>query len=76
VPQMKPGSKIMPSGGCPRARRLPRWTPPGVRWVAADVERQDLRPLLSGADAVIHLAWLIQPSRDEDELERVNVIEG
>ena len=26
-----------------------------------------------GADAVIHLAWLIQPSRDEAELERVNV---
>src|SRR3712207_8611551 len=23
--------------------------------------------------AVIHLAWLIQPSRDESELERVNV---
>src|SRR3712207_8347565 len=24
--------------------------------------------------AVIHLAWLIQPSRDEAELERVNVV--
>jgi UDP-glucose 4-epimerase len=55
------------------ARRLPGWTPPRVRWVAADVERDDLRPLLAGADAVIHLAWLIQPSRDEAELERVNV---
>jgi UDP-glucose 4-epimerase len=55
------------------ARRLPRWTPPKVRWVAADVERDDLRSLFVGADAVIHLAWLIQPSRDEAELERVNV---
>jgi nucleoside-diphosphate-sugar epimerase len=32
-------------------------------------------PWLAGADAVIHLAWLIQPSRNgrELELERVNV---
>jgi UDP-glucose 4-epimerase len=55
------------------ARRLPRWRPPRVRWVAADVGRDDLRSLLVGADVVVHLAWLIQPSRDEAELERVNV---
>lgn len=55
------------------ARRLPRWRPPGTTWHAADVERDDLRPVFSGADAVIHLAWLIQPSRDQGELERVNV---
>ena len=29
--------------------------------------------MFDGADAVIHLAWLIQPSRDDAELERVNV---
>jgi nucleoside-diphosphate-sugar epimerase len=55
------------------ARRVPDWRPPRTAWVSADVERDDLRPLLAGADAVIHLAWLIQPSRDEAELERVNV---
>jgi nucleoside-diphosphate-sugar epimerase len=55
------------------ARRLPDWRPPRTEWVAADVERDDLRPVLAGADAVIHLAWLIQPSRDGAELERVNV---
>ena len=55
------------------ARRLGSWRPPRTEWVAADVERDDLRPVLEGADAVIHLAWLIQPSRDEAELERVNV---
>ena len=55
------------------ARRAPAWTPPRTRWVQADVARDDLRPLLAGADAVIHLAWLIQPSRDDAELERVNV---
>jgi UDP-glucose 4-epimerase len=55
------------------ARRRPGWTPPRTRWVQADVARDDLRPVFEGADAVIHLAWLIQPSRDGAELERVNV---
>jgi nucleoside-diphosphate-sugar epimerase len=54
-------------------RRLPAWQPPKVRWVRADVARDDLSEHLAGADAVVHLAWLIQPSRDDAELERVNV---
>ena len=33
----------------------------------------DLVPHFRGADCVIHLAWLIQPSRDLDLLRRVNV---
>jgi nucleoside-diphosphate-sugar epimerase len=53
------------------ARRVPRWTPPKVTWAAADVERDALS--FQDAHAVIHLAWLIQPSRDARELERVNV---
>jgi UDP-glucose 4-epimerase len=55
------------------ARRLPDWRPERTRWVSADVARDDLHAIFEGADAVIHLAWLIQPSRDEAELERVNV---
>lgn len=55
------------------ARRLPAWSPPRVRWVSADVARDDLVPILRGADAVVHLAWLIQPSRDRVITERVNV---
>jgi UDP-glucose 4-epimerase len=55
------------------ARRMPAWRPKRTQWVSLDVERHDLRPWLEGADAVIHLAWLIQPSRDAAELERVNV---
>ena len=54
-------------------RRLPDWRPPKTEWVSADVARDDLRPHFEGAAAVIHLAWLIQPSRDGAELERVNV---
>jgi nucleoside-diphosphate-sugar epimerase len=55
------------------ARRLPRWQNPRTRWVEADITSAPLEPLLEGADAVIHLAWLIQPSRDERMLEAVNV---
>jgi nucleoside-diphosphate-sugar epimerase len=55
------------------ARRLPDWPLERTRWVAGDVERDDLSACYAGADAVIHLAWLIQPSRDDAELERVNV---
>jgi nucleoside-diphosphate-sugar epimerase len=41
--------------------------------VAADVVTAPLEELFAGADAVVHLAWLIQPSRDEQTLERTNV---
>jgi UDP-glucose 4-epimerase len=55
------------------ARRLPRWQPPRTRWVQADVATSELEPHFAGADAVIHLAWLIQPSRDGAALLAVNV---
>jgi nucleoside-diphosphate-sugar epimerase len=55
------------------ARRAPSWTPPRTRWVTADITKDDLGGLFAGADVVIHLAWLIQPSRDSAALERVNV---
>lgn len=55
------------------ARRLPELEMPKVEWVAADVVEDDLVPIFSGADAVIHLAWAIQPSRDESVTERINV---
>jgi nucleoside-diphosphate-sugar epimerase len=55
------------------ARRVPAWDRPRTRWVAADVARDPLEAHFRGADAVVHLAWLIQPSRDERELEAVNV---
>jgi len=55
------------------ARRGPKARMPKTSWVQADVSRSDLIEPFRGADAVIHLAWLIQPSRDEDLLEAVNV---
>src|SRR3954454_16969187 len=55
------------------ARRLPRLTFPRTRWVQADIVTSRLTDFFRDADAVIHLAWLIQPSRDERTLEAVNV---
>jgi nucleoside-diphosphate-sugar epimerase len=55
------------------ARRLPALTLPKVEWATADVASSDLTALFRGADAVVHLAWLIQPSRDPAKLRRVNV---
>jgi UDP-glucose 4-epimerase len=55
------------------ARRRPTLEVPKTRWVAADVAADDLAPHFDGADAIIHLAWAIQPSRDGETLRRVNV---
>jgi UDP-glucose 4-epimerase len=55
------------------ARRLPSLSMPKVEWVAADVTTDDLVPHLEGADAVVSLHWLIQPSRDLNKQWMVNV---
>jgi nucleoside-diphosphate-sugar epimerase len=55
------------------ARRRPAWRPAKTEWVEADIIADDLRPHLAGADAAIHLAWAIQPSRDEATLRAINV---
>ena len=55
------------------ARRLPTRPFEKVNWVQADVTSSDLEHHFRGADAVVHLAWLIQPSRDPATLRRTNV---
>jgi UDP-glucose 4-epimerase len=55
------------------ARRRPTWRPAKTEWVVADVVGSRLEPIFAGADAVIHLAWAIQPSHDLATLERINV---
>ncbi|WP_454049495.1 NAD-dependent epimerase/dehydratase family protein [Cellulomonas sp. Marseille-Q8402] len=66
-------------------RRTPQGPPPApydtTEWTAVDIgERgpdgpvvERLRRAFGGADAVVNLAWLIQPSHDRDQLRRVNV---
>jgi UDP-glucose 4-epimerase len=62
------------------ARREPdRDVPPyrGVEWHQADVgapsAQAALAKALAGADAVVHLAWLIQPNHDRELLRQANV---
>src|SRR5919112_5250799 len=55
------------------ARRLPGLAMPKVEWASADVVSDDLVPHFRGADAVVLLAWIIQPSRDLTKQWMVNV---
>ena len=55
------------------ARRQPKLAFERTRWVCADITRDDLVEAFRGADVVVHLAWLIQPSHDRDETRTVNV---
>jgi UDP-glucose 4-epimerase len=56
------------------ARRPPdRWISAKTAWRSVDIVTDPLEPVLAGADAVVHLAWLIQPSRDREQTRAVNV---
>ena len=61
------------------ARRRPPDTEPyaGVRWHLTDLgepaSEPEIAEFVDGADAVVHLAWALQPGRRPDDLRRVNV---
>ena len=55
------------------ARRPPSAADGSVKWLALNILNDDLTSPFTGIDAVIHLAWLIQPSRDRELLRAVNV---
>ena len=46
----------------------------GTEWAALDVGVDALDRAMAGADAVVHLAWAIQPSHDRQVLFRTNVV--
>jgi nucleoside-diphosphate-sugar epimerase len=57
------------------ARRLP--PPDGIDWHRHDIGTasvDELAATFRGADAVVHLAWQIQPSHDQRALYRTNVL--
>lgn len=56
------------------ARRVPLWSAPKTQWVAADVAEDDLVEVFRSADAVVHLAWLFQPTHDPATTWRTNVL--
>ena len=55
------------------ARRLPGERFAKTEWRQADISRHELAPHFEGADAVVHLAWLIQPGRDLATVRATNV---
>lgn len=48
-----------------------------VRWVSCDLATPAAGPALveamAGADSVVHLAWMLMPSRDREAMRRTNV---
>ena len=56
------------------ARRLPDWNAPKTTWARADVARDDLAPHFEGADVVVHLAWIFQPTHDPVRTWRNNAL--
>lgn len=62
------------------ARRLPDpvGAYAGASWHSVDIGQEDaterLTEVFAGADAVVHLAWQIQPSHDQRLLYRTNVL--
>jgi nucleoside-diphosphate-sugar epimerase len=72
-----------PGSGVAEVRGLARRQPPDVEpyssvtWYTADLgetsSEQALTNLLEGVDAVVHLAWALQPGRRPEELRRANV---
>jgi Nucleoside-diphosphate-sugar epimerases len=56
------------------ARRRPDWQPDKTEWATADVASSDLTELFQGADVVVHLAWLFQPTHNPLVTWRTNVI--
>lgn len=55
------------------ARRAPRRSWPKTTFVQADVVNDDLDPVMEGADALVHLAWIFQPTHQPEVTWRVNV---
>ncbi len=56
------------------ARRRPEWEAPKTSWATCDVACDDLVGHFRGADAVVHLAWLFQPSRRPTVTWRANAL--
>ena len=67
ISRRMPDTEAEPYSGC-------EWSSIDIAAASGqDTAHRDLTEALTGADAVIHLAWLIQPNSDRDLLRRVNV---
>jgi UDP-glucose 4-epimerase len=72
ISRRDPGLATPPSAGAARKRT------PEPDWLPADLEdpasADRLGEALAGYDAVVHLAWKIQPGHDQEQLRRTNVL--
>jgi UDP-glucose 4-epimerase len=71
VPQLLAAPEVTSVVGV--ARRLPEDREERVEWHQLDIAEDDLSAAVAGADVVVHLAWLLQPAHDPDEMRRVNL---
>lgn len=56
------------------ARRLPEVSPAKTRYVSADIAEDDVVPHLRGADALVHLAWMFQPTHRPEVTWHANAV--
>lgn len=56
------------------ARREPAWQLPKVSWARVDMSEDDLVAPFKGADVVVHLGWIFQPTHDPVATWRTNVL--
>jgi UDP-glucose 4-epimerase len=71
VPQLLAAPEVTSVVGI--ARRPPQVHDAAVEWHALDIASDDLSQAFADADVVVHLAWLLQPAHDPDEMRRVNL---
>jgi UDP-glucose 4-epimerase len=58
------------------ARRRPDWSMPKVTFTEADIRSADLAEVFVSADAVVHLAWIFQPTHRPLTTWELNVLGG
>jgi UDP-glucose 4-epimerase len=56
------------------ARRRAAWEPAKTSWATVDMTHSDLVHQFQGADVVVHLAWIFQPTHDPVRTWRTNVL--
>lgn len=56
------------------SRRRPSWRPAKTTWATVDITHGDLVHQFRRADAVVHLAWIFQPTHDPVRTWRTNVL--
>ncbi len=74
VEELRRDSRVTSVVGVARRRPAPRGWPADVELREADVVADDLAPAFAGADVVVHLAWLFQPTHDPLVTWQANVI--